>query len=125
FQHTDELSADVNLANADRMHPKRVTIGNRLFEPGVVSGKSLAEILLPISATPHAPEIIRQGQDKKDPEYDVINQAHRESSNAGGCSEKGGDESRSHLFLAKGPRHICVGQGTMRTARGTIQRAAA
>ena len=43
LQRLDEMRADVDFTDADRVHPERVAVGDGLLEFGVVPAESLAE----------------------------------------------------------------------------------
>ena len=67
FQRADELGAEVDLADADGVHPERVAVGDGLLEFGVVFAEPLGEARLPIAAPPHSQEVVRRRQRKTKP----------------------------------------------------------
>jgi hypothetical protein len=76
FERANELGAQVDFADADSVEPDDLAIGQRLFQVGAVIGKAFIEARTPVAAPPHAPKIIRRGQDKKDRKQDVVKCAH-------------------------------------------------
>ena len=76
FERSNELRANVDLADADGMHPERMPVGDGLLEFRIVSAKTLGEASLPIAAAQHAREIIRRGQHETDAEENVVKKTH-------------------------------------------------
>src|SRR6266567_7063338 len=73
---SDELSANVDLAHAYCMRPEDVPVRDRLFELGIVFGKTLWKTSEPIPSSPHSQKVIRRRQDKKNCKQDVVKGAH-------------------------------------------------
>lgn len=57
-----------------------MTVGERLFQLGVVLGKPFAKAGLPVAPSPHPPEVIGRGQDEPEQKQDVIKNAHASDS---------------------------------------------
>jgi hypothetical protein len=67
FQGPNELRADVYLADADRMQPEDMAVGNCLLEFWVVIPEPLQKTCPPASPTPKAPKVIRGGENEQNP----------------------------------------------------------
>src|SRR5205807_3209503 len=76
LQRADELGADVDLADAHRVHPQDVTVGERLPEPGVVAAEPLAKTAAPVAAPPHFQKVIRRRDAEENREQNVVKGTH-------------------------------------------------
>ncbi len=65
FQGADQLGAQVDLADADGVHPESVAVGNGLPELGIVESEAFGKAVLPMPAPPHSHEVIRRRQRKE------------------------------------------------------------
>ena len=80
FHDLDQLRAEVDLADTHRVEPNHLTVGQRLFEFGVIQTKTFAEPGLPRSAAVHLQKIPRSRQGEPDIEEDVVEKTHEELS---------------------------------------------
>jgi hypothetical protein len=72
----DELSGNVHLADAHRVHPEHVAIGHGLFDLGTEPAEAFAESALPVSAAPHPDKVIRRAEPEKKGEQNIVNDSH-------------------------------------------------
>jgi hypothetical protein len=80
LENADDLRADIDLADADGVHPNDISVGKRLFDFAIVDSESFEEAAHPIPAPPHAPEIIWRCQPEKKREQYVVKGAHSNDS---------------------------------------------
>jgi len=76
FQRPDQVSADVDFADADRVHPEHLAVGDGLLQFGVVTAKPLPEPGHPVSAPPHSQKIIGRRQGEEDGKQNVVEDTH-------------------------------------------------
>src|SRR6185369_1740821 len=72
FQGSDKLRAEVDFADAHRMDPQHVPVGDRLFDLGVVTAEPLTEILSPMAAPPQLHKVVGRAQQKKNREQNIV-----------------------------------------------------
>ncbi len=77
LQRMDQLRADIRFADAHRVDPNDVAIGEGVFERAGVTAEALPKPLLPIPAPPHLQEIEGRAKPKENEEKDLVKLAHR------------------------------------------------
>src|SRR5690242_5911109 len=76
LQRADELRANVDFADAHRVHPQDVTVCQGLLELCVVAAETLTETLSPVASPPHLQKVVGCGEGEKDRKQDVVKGAH-------------------------------------------------
>ena len=72
LKRSNKMGANIDLSDADGMHPKDMSIGDRLFEFGVVSPEPLPKSFYPAASPPHFQEIIRSGKREQGSEQQIV-----------------------------------------------------